>query len=47
MTALAKIEKFQPAHHFDEQQVELLKNSICKGASNDELQFFIYTCQRT
>jgi len=50
MTALAKIERFQPqvqSHHFDEKQVELIKNSICKGASNEELQFFIYACQRT
>ena len=25
----------------------MIKNSICKGASNEELQFFIYACQRT
>lgn len=48
MTALAKIERFTPqAHHFDDKQIELIKNSICKGASNEELQFFIYACQRT
>lgn len=50
MTALTKIERFQPqtqSHHFDEKQIELIKNSICKGASNEELQFFIYACQRT
>ncbi len=47
MTALTKVEKFQMSTHFDEAQVELIKNSICKGASNEELQFFIYACQRT
>lgn len=48
MTNLAKIEKLQVAtHQFDEKQIELIKNSICKGATNEELQFFIYACQRT
>ena len=47
MTALAKIEKFQTAAHFDENQIELIKNSICKGATNDELQFFLMACQKT
>lgn len=48
MTALTKVEKLTPStNHFDEKQVELIKNSICKGASNEELQFFIYACQRT
>jgi phage recombination protein Bet len=30
-----------------EEQVELVKRTICKGASNDELQLFIKTAQRT
>lgn len=48
MTALTKIEKFQLTNsHFSEEQINLIKNSICKGASNEELQFFIYACQRT
>src|SRR6185369_15855724 len=48
MTALTKVEKTQIAtSHFDEKQVELIKNSICKGASNEELQFFLMACQRT
>lgn len=47
MTALTKIEKFQISTQFDEEQIELIKNSICKGASNEELQFFIMACQRT
>ena len=48
MHEVQKIEKLMPAtQHFDEKQIELIKNSICKGASNEELQFFIYACQRT
>ncbi len=46
MTQLQKVETFQTAH-FNEQQIDLIKNSICKGATNEELQFFIYACQRT
>jgi len=48
MTTLAKIEKFQPAtSHFSNEQVDLIKNSICKGATNEELQFFLMACQRS
>ncbi len=48
MTALTKIEKFSPVtSHFDEKQIELIKNSICKGATNEELQFFLMACQKT
>lgn len=48
MTILTKVEKMTPStSHFDEKQIELIKNSICKGASNEELQFFIYACQRS
>jgi len=48
MTALTKVEKMTPStSHFDDRQIELIKNSICKGASNEELQFFIMACQRS
>lgn len=48
MTALTKIEKIYPtSNQFSEDQIDLIKNSICKGASNEELQFFIMACQRT
>lgn len=49
MSALVKVERLTPSvcQYFDEKQIELIKNSICKGASNEELQFFIYACERT
>lgn len=46
MTALTKVEKFE-TNVFDEQQVLLLKNTICKGSSDEELKFFIYACTKT
>lgn len=49
MTALIKVEPIQqPATlSFDKNQIELLKNTICKGSTDDELKFFIFACQRT
>lgn len=48
-TALQKVDPANQAvgFTFDEPQVQLLKSTICKGASDDELKFFIYACQRT
>lgn len=36
-----RIEQFSP------DKVELLKRTICKGATNDELELFIHACKRT
>lgn len=49
MNALQKVEPItQPMQmSFDSSQIELLKTTICKGSSDDELKFFIYACQRT
>lgn len=32
---------------FDDKKIDLLKNTICKGSSNDELELFLHACQRT
>lgn len=49
MNALAKVEPINtmPAMAFDQSQIQLLKTTICKGSTDDELKFFIYACQRT
>ena len=48
MNALTKVEPITtPAIGFDSNQIQLLKTTICKGSSDDELKFFIYACQRT
>jgi phage recombination protein Bet len=31
---------------FTPQQIELIKTQICKGATDDELKMFIFTCER-
>lgn len=33
--------------HFSERQVDILKNSICKGVSDDEFQVFLMACVKT
>lgn len=34
-------------NHFSSQQIEILKNSICKGATNEEFEIFIMACRKT
>lgn len=33
--------------HFNADQVQLIKRTICKGASDDELKMFMWQCERT
>jgi phage recombination protein Bet len=36
-----------PAAHFNNKQIEILKNSICKGVSNEEFEIFLMACAKT
>lgn len=42
-TALVPVEKQQ----FSREQIELIKGTICKGATDDELKLFLIQCERT
>lgn len=47
MSNLVASENNKNAVSFSAEQVELIKRTICKGASNDELQLFMNVCSRT
>lgn len=47
MNQLVPIRNGAPAIAFSPDQVDLIKRTICKGASNDELQLFMYQAERT
>jgi hypothetical protein len=32
---------------FTSDKIELLKQTICKGSTNDELELFLHACKRT
>jgi len=36
-----------PAIHFNSKQIEILKNSLCKGISNEEFEIFMMACVKT
>lgn len=47
-TALAKIEEVHtPAPVWSKEKIDLVKRTIAKGATDDELELFIHQCQRT
>jgi phage recombination protein Bet len=37
----------QQSLHFSNEQVSLIKRTICKGATDEELSMFLYQCKRT
>jgi phage recombination protein Bet len=45
----ANITPYQPQQigAFDHSKIDLLKNTICKGASDEEFKLFLHACQRT
>jgi len=44
---LATVSTKQAAMNFTDEQVQLIKDQICKGSTDDELKMFMYQAQRT
>lgn len=47
MTALAKKNPVSLQNNFTEEQINVIKNTIAKGASDEELEMFLCACRRT
>lgn len=46
-TKFAPKNEMVAAGHFNNDQVSLIKRTICKGSSDDELKMFMWQCERT
>lgn len=47
MSELTNYHPQVPALQFNADQVDLIKRTVCKGASDEELSMFLYQCRRT
>lgn len=45
--AISEIRALPPTGQWNSEQISLLKRTVCKGATDDEFQLFIYQCNRT
>jgi len=46
-TAKNEVAKIEPGYQMTAEQTDLIKKTVCKGATNDELALFLYTAKRT
>lgn len=47
MNLPAKIKNTTIASRFSDEQLQLIKDTICKGSNDNELKLFLYQCERT
>jgi phage recombination protein Bet len=47
MTLPAKMKQTTITSRFSDEQLQLIKDTICKGSTDNELKLFLYQCERT